>query len=114
MNDSPSADPDGDGISNLMEFALGGAPMVSSQEILPTFSQPTADWVFEYNRSDAAESTTSQVVEYGSDLTGWTPVTILGTIPGIVEIIPGSPSDRVKVTIPNQGPQTFVRLKVTK
>ena len=31
----PLDDPDRDGISNLMEFALGGAPMVSSQAILP-------------------------------------------------------------------------------
>jgi hypothetical protein len=32
----------------------------------------------------------------------------------MVEITPGSPSDRVKVTIPNQGNQIFVRLKVSQ
>ncbi len=98
VNDSSSADPDGDGISNLVEFALGGAPMVSSATILPTFSQPAVDWVFEYNRSDAAQDSTIQVVEYGSDLSGWISVPIPATSTGIVEITPGSPSDRVKVT----------------
>jgi autotransporter-associated beta strand protein len=113
VNDSPSADPDGDGISNLMEFALGGAPMKSSVAILPTLTKTNSAWVLEYNRNDAAE-TSAQVVEYGSNLTGWTPVTIPATSFGIVEITPGNPSDRIKVTLPNQGPQTFVRLKVMK
>ena len=114
VNDDPADDPDHDGFSNMMEFALGGAPMVSSQTIQPILTKPAANWQFEYNRSDAAQSSTTHVVEYGSDLNGWTPVTIPATSAGIVEITPGSPSDRVKVTIPNQGTQTFVRLKVSK
>jgi hypothetical protein len=63
--------------------------------------------------SGAAPATT-QVVEYGSDLTGWTQVAIPATSAGIVTITPGSPADRVKVTIPNQGNQLFVRLKVSQ
>jgi hypothetical protein len=114
VNDSPTADPDGDGMSNLMEFALGGAPMASSAAILPTFTNSGAAWVFEYNRSDAAQSSTTQVVEYGNNLSGWTPVTIPATSAGMVEITPDTPSDRVKVTIPNQGNQMFVRLKVSQ
>jgi hypothetical protein len=113
VNDDPSDDPDYDGFSNLMEFTLGGAPMASSQTIQPTLTKSAGDWVFEYDRSDAAQSTTTQVVEYGSDLSGWTPVIIPAVSAGIVEITPGSPSDRVKVTIPNQGNQTFIRLKVS-
>ena len=114
VNDDPADDPDHDGSSNLLEFALGGAPMVSSQAILPTLTKPAANWQFEYNRSDAAQSSTAHVVEYGSNLIGWTPVTIPATSGGIVEITPGSPSDHVKVTIPASGTQIFVRLKVSK
>jgi hypothetical protein len=88
--------------------------MVSSAAIQPTFTNPTADWVFEYNRSDAAQASTTQVVEYGNDLNGWTPVIIPATSAGIVTITPGSPSDHVKVTIPAIGAQTFVRLKVSQ
>jgi hypothetical protein len=53
-------------------------------------------------------------VEYGNNLNGWTPVTIPASSAGMVEITPGTPSDRVKVTIPNQGNQIFVRLKVSR
>jgi hypothetical protein len=54
------------------------------------------------------------VVEYGSDLSGWTAVTIPATSADAVTIIPGSPSDHVSVTIPDLGVTGFARLKVTK
>ena len=44
VNDGSLDDPDKDGISNLLEFTLGGAPMMSSQAILPALSKPGADW----------------------------------------------------------------------
>ena len=115
VNDSALADPDRDGISNLLEFALGGAPMVSLRTILPTLTPSGNNWLFEYNRSDLSLSpATTQVVEYGSDLAGWTMVTIPTTTAGIVTIAPGSPSDHVTVTIPSPGAKGFVRLKVTQ
>ena len=114
VNDGPLNDPDRDGFTNLMEFTLGGAPMVSSQAILPVLAKSGVDWVFEYNRSDVSMApATTQIVEYGSNLTGWTPVTIPATTAGIVTITPGSPSDHVKVTLPASGNQGFVRLKVS-
>ncbi len=115
QNDDPLDDPDFEGITNLLEFTLGGAPTVSSQAILPTLENSGGAWSFEYDRSDLSLSpATTQVVEYGSDLTGWTPVTIPTTSAGIVTITPGSPSDHVKVTIPAPGTEMFVRLKVTQ
>jgi hypothetical protein len=115
VNDTPLADPDGDGITNLMEFVLGGAPMLSSQTILPKLAKSSGNWLFEYNRSDLSLSpATTQVVEYGNDLTGWIRVIIPVTSANSVTITPGSPSDRVTVTIPNLGSQLFVRLKVSQ
>ena len=115
VNNGPLDDPDRDGISNLLEFALGGAPMVSSRTILPTLTSNGNNWLFEYNRSDLSISpATTQVVEYGSDLAGWTAVTIPATSAGSVTITGSSPSHHVTVTIPSPGAKGFVRLKVTK
>jgi hypothetical protein len=115
VNDGPNDDPDLDGIVNLMEFVLGGKPLQSAQAILPDLvKSPGGVWTFEYDRSDLSLSpATIQVVEYGSTLTGWTSVTIPTTSSGIVTITPGTPSDRVKVTLPVIGPKVFARLKVT-
>ena len=114
VNDGIADDPDHDGISNLMEFALGGAPMVASRAILPALTKSGSNWLFEYERSDQSlASSMTQVVEYGNDLSGWTAVTIPPTSAGIVTITPSTPSDHVVVSVPNQGAKTFVRLKVT-
>ena len=115
VNDKPLDDPDRDGISNLMEFALGGAPIVSSQSISPVLTKSSSDWIFEYNRNDLSlPPATTQMIEYGSDLVGWTQVIIPTASSGTVVITDGSPSDRIKVTIPNQGSKAFVRLKVSQ
>jgi hypothetical protein len=115
VNDGPLLDPENDGNVNLLEFVLGGAPMVSSQTILPKLIKTGAVWTFEYDRSDISLSpATVQVVEYGNDLIGWTPITIPTTTSGSVVITPGSPADHVVVTLPNLGGKVLVRLKVTQ
>ena len=114
LNDGPLDDPDHDGISNLLEFTLGGNPMQSSPAILPKLTKPADDWWFEYERSALSTSTIGQIVEYGSDLTGWVPLTVPATSSGNVTITPGTTSDHVKVTLPALGGSGFVRLKVTQ
>ncbi|MCX6878404.1 MAG: DUF6288 domain-containing protein [Verrucomicrobia bacterium] len=115
VNNGPLDDPDHDGISNLLEFALGGEPMVSSQAIQPKLTHAASGWVFEYERSDLSLApATIQVVEYGSDLTGWSAVTIPEATYDNVSITPGTFSDHVKVIIPNSVTKRFVRLKVTQ
>ena len=114
VNDGPLDDPDHDGISNLLEFVLGGSPMVSSQAILPRLTVASGAWVFEYDRSIAAKSCTFQTVEYGDDLTGWTPVPVPETGGGGVTITPGDTSDHVRVSIPTPGPARYVRLAVSQ
>lgn len=113
LNNGPMDDPNYDGMCNLLVFALGGAPMSSSVGVLPKLTRSGNTWIFEYDRSDLSLPVTTQVVEYGSDLVGWTPVTIPVTTAGSVTITPGSPSDHVSVTIPAPGARIFVRLKVT-
>ena len=115
VNDGPMDDPDHDGIPNLLEFALRGAPMLASRSILPVLTHTGGGWAFEYDRSVLSiPPTTIQMVEYGSNLTGWTPVAIPATSAGIVTITPGSSSDHVSVAIPDLGGKLFVRLKVSQ
>jgi hypothetical protein len=115
VNDGVLDDPDRDGISNLLEFVLGGAPMVASQSILPTLRRSGNAWVFEYHRNDLSISpATTQAVEYGSDLVGWTSLGVPLVSGGTVVITPGTPTDHVAVTISGAGAKTFMRLKVTK
>jgi hypothetical protein len=115
VNDGPRDDPEGDGIANLLEFALGGHPLEHSSGILPTLRPEGSGWVFEYDRSNLLlPPATTQVVEYGTDLAGWTSVAIPATSAGPVTITPGSTSSHVSVAIPDLGPAGFARLKVSE
>jgi len=114
-NDGPMNDPDHDGIPNLLEFVLGGKPMLASPGMLPVLTHTGGVWAFEYDRSALSiPPATIQVVEYGSDLAGWTDVTIPATSSGNVTVTAGSSSDHIKVAIANPGVRTFARLKVTQ
>jgi hypothetical protein len=115
-NDGPLHDPDHDGVSNLLEFALAGNPMVSSRTILPTLAQPVAGtWTFDYERNVASRPpAVTQIVEFGGDLSGWNPLTIPLSSDGAVTIISGATTDHVKVTLPAFGANGFVRLKVSQ
>lgn len=113
VNDGPSDDPNHNGIGNLLEFVLGGAPSGGTHTGIPTLTKPTGTWEFAYERSVLSRPpATTQIVEYSSDLTRWTPVTIRETSGGSVTITPGSSSDHVIVTLPDLGTTGFVRLKV--
>jgi len=114
VNDGPLDDPDHDGIPNLLEFVLGGDPLVPSQAVLPVLAKSAGSWTFEYDRSSLSLSSTSQVVEYGSNLTGWDSLPIPATTFVGVTITPGTVSDHVKVTLPAMGAGGFVRLKVSQ
>ena len=116
LNDDPMDDPDHDGILNLMEFALGGAPMIASQSQLPTQATSTGGaWTFAYDRSVASRPpATTQIVEYGNDLSGWTPVTIPLNSATNVAITNQGATDHVVVTLAPLGTKGFVRLKVSQ
>jgi hypothetical protein len=105
----PGADPDGDGITNLMEFVLGGSPVVASQSILPTLATVGADFVLSYKRSDESESVTTQVGQWSTDLTNWNDVT-----PVLVNENGALPDD-MSITVPKSNElngKLFLRLSV--
>ena len=115
VNDGPLMDPDFDGVENVLEFVLRTAPMTSSTTALPAIRKDGGQWIFEYDRNDdSLPPATTQVVQYGDDLSGWTDILIPATSAGAVTITPGAPSDHVRVVIPDFGGNVFARLKASQ
>ncbi|MCW1885838.1 PA14 domain-containing protein [Luteolibacter flavescens] len=108
-----TADPDGDGIPNSLEFVLGGKPSgpgAASLAILPKLSLEPTWATFVFRRADVATAT-DPFVEYG-DLSGWKrandgidgvqiQVDKNGFEPGV---------DRVTVRVPRTADKLFLRL----
>jgi autotransporter-associated beta strand protein len=116
-----SADPDGDAISNLLEFYLNGNPTVSSQTILPELDASGSNFIFSFTRlDDAVGSITGQKFQYGTTLGAWTDVTVpdavgvhtLGSV--TVTITDAGTTDEVEVSVPKgSNEKMFGRLQVT-
>jgi hypothetical protein len=103
---SKGADPDYDGMSNLMEFVLDGDPDISETNILPTLDVTTTGITFSYVRREDSKDV-NQVMQYGSNLIGWTDVIIPAhtgiTKVGISTVTVGAPADgtqTIMVTTP--------------
>lgn len=106
-------DPDKDGVANLLEYILGGNPGVSNSSIVPTGGIEGADYVVRFKRSDASESDTTQILQWGTDLDAWNDISINPSPAANVEVEEnGAADDDITVTIP-RGANTkfFVRLK---
>jgi autotransporter-associated beta strand protein len=112
-------DSDGDGIPNGIEFVIGGDPSgpgSDSSGLLPTASTTATHLVFVFRRSDDSAAY-DPVVEYGSNLTGWTVAE--GGVNGVTILEEddafGTDIDRVTVTIPRAleaGAKLFARLRI--
>jgi hypothetical protein len=119
---APGVDFEGDGFDNALEYALGGDPTVmDTGEIAPTASVDADNLVFVFRRSQMAfdDPNTEILVEYGSDLLGWTPAQkgVDGVkLGGIDRDFYGSGIDRVTLLIPRAlatDAKMFARLQVT-
>ena len=113
VNDGPSQDPDFDGVSNLLEYVLGGKPMQANPSILP---QPTISGgflVLSYKRSDESEADTTQTGRWSTDLADWTGTAIT---PELINENGASPDDMViRIPLANAlNGQLYGRLSVTK
>ena len=103
-----------------MEYYLGGNPAVSSTSIAPTGSKSGSNFLLTFSRSDLALAggDATLLLDYGSNLTGWTTVTVpaaASTVGGVgFGVADGSPNDTVTATIPTSGAtKFFARLRVT-
>lgn len=102
-NSAPTADPDTDGVQNLLEYILGGDPRVFSSAILPQASVSQGGLVFRFVRVSATTADTTQIFQYGSTLSSWTNVALPQSTSGNVVIQPDVPSagrETVTITLP--------------
>ena len=104
-NAADNADPDGDGVPNLLEYALGNtSPTDAAAVAAPLLGRAGGKLTITFTR---ARSDVGYLVKGSSDLVNWTPIpTLLGpvgqavTIPDVVEISTANP------------PRRFLRLEV--
>jgi len=115
VNDGVTQDPDGDGRSNILEFALGGDPLAADAYLSPVVTLTADHFIFTFNRSDASEQEVALDFQSGSDLATWTEVAIGTTSAGSVGVVEnGEAPDTVTVTLAlsNQAGATLLcRLK---
>ena len=108
-----AADPDGDGKSNLLEFALAGNPRgsgVSDEPVLSKSSTP-GYLVFTYRRQrDRLLSGVTYSVETSADLTQWQ---LANGVESSVTIA-GSTELATVVLVDQGSPMLFARLKVSR
>lgn len=112
---APTADPDNDGISNRLEFFLGGNPTKADNNIQPVTRYVSANGsqalVFEFNRNKVAAAT-AFTVEYTTDLTGtWTTAVDGQNGITIATTVLDANTDHITLTIPYSGAKLFAKLR---
>ncbi len=110
---APTANPTGDGVTNLVKFVLGGDPTVANSTTLPVLAKSGANVTFTYDLKVVATEQFSVGAEYTTDLaTTWTPAVhgTGGVTISTTELDPAT--DRIVVTVPFSGAKIFVRLRI--
>jgi len=99
-------DADGDGMTNLEEYAFGGQPGIASRAIYPQVSTGAQGSQIIFRRRPSSSSELTYTVQASTDLMAWNlPVNLLTTAPVTVA---GDSFEQVNFAVPNQA--TYSRL----
>lgn len=122
---TPNDDYDGDGVSNGLEYVLGGTALTKDLSKLPKLSTSGGNLIFTFERDQQSiKPDTTVVIEVGTDLATWpspspyaVPDGATGPVNPGVTVVKDSPvlgKDTITLTVP-QAPDAkkFARLKVT-
>ena len=116
----PDEDKDGDGVSNAIEYVLGGSVVTNDLDKLPTAEASGDNLVFTFRRSRASiDGATTVQIEVGTTLSGWPGLFNVGTTTANssagVTVAEDNPSgfDTITLTVPKGEDDTkFARLEV--
>lgn len=115
-----TADPDHDGIGNLIEYAFGGSPTTSSvlspdgRSLGLKIQKLGSNLLVRFpRRTDAASRNLTYTPEVSTTLGGWTHTLPSGSSTSSAPFTPASPGfEEVTLTIPISEAKRFVRVKV--
>jgi PKD repeat protein len=108
-NSAPTADPDQDGLSNLLEYALGRIPNTVENTAATELEKTSGDYIFRFQRSKLAHNVSYQI-QTSTDLQNWQPYT--GT--ELPPVDSGSYMQHQAPISTNTTGRVFVRLLVTE
>ena len=101
-DNQPGADPDHDGLTNLVEYALNTNPTTSSQ---PPGTRVGSLLTFTKGTMAKADSNITYSIEESTDLVTWGPATLGTAVNG---------ADTITYTFPSGQTKVFARLKVVQ
>lgn len=105
VNDA--GDEDNDGISNFMEFALGGNPHVAGSAARPYVGENVGTMEFKFQR---AQESVTYTIETSTDLIDWSAYETVDDSHGVVG---GEASVPVPISEMNDG-KLFLRLRIAQ